>query len=85
MRWECTLTYMEVSPFLWDRHALQRRARSVPCTLCCLLSWGVPPLLVWHALRWERKLPYRGVPPLSLALTARRERERSVPPPPPTC
>ena len=81
--WERTLPYGRVPPFLWALSTLRRRARSVPFSLVCLLVClvqGVPPLLVGHAMRWECMLPYRGIPPLSLTLPARRGRARTVPP-----
>ena len=68
-------------PFHWAWAARRLRPRSVPCPTFRLLAWGVTPLLAWHALRWERKLPYRGVPPFPMSLTARRGRGRSAPPP----
>ena len=83
VRWERTMPGKRVSPFLWDWSAHRRRARSVPFPLVCLLiclAWGFYPLLVGHAMRWERMLPYRGVPPLFLAL-AMRQRAQSAPPP----
>ena len=54
VRWERTLPDGRVPPFLWDWSAHHRRARSVPFPLVCLLvclERGVPPLLVWHAMR----------------------------------
>ena len=35
------------------------------CPLLFLLAWGVPFLPLWHAIRWECTLPFRGSPPLS--------------------
>ena len=82
MRWERTLPY-GVPPFLWDQPARCCCTQSVPCLLF-VLAWGVPPLLVGHAMRWERMLPYRGgtrgVPPFALALSARRGLAWSPPP-----
>ena len=61
-------------PLHWVWSARRLRPRSIPCPTFRLL-WGVVPLiLAWHALRWEHKLPYRGVPPFSLSHTARRGR-----------
>ena len=67
-------------PFLWARPAHRRRGRSVPCSLLpprgvhppllCLLDRGLPLLLLGHTVRWERTLPYRGVPPVVRARLA---------------
>ena len=80
MLWECTLPYGGVSPFVWDPSARRRLARSVPCLLVCLAQ-RFPSLLVGHAIRWERMLPYKGGDP-SPCLFLHSMGLRGLPPPP---
>ena len=73
VRWECTLLGGDPLCFSgglgsppsqhvvrWERTLIRR------CPiLLVLLAWGVFLLLIGHAMRWERTLPYSGVPPFN--------------------
>ena len=59
----------------WERRLLRG------CPLLFLLVQGVTLLPLWHAMRWERTLPFRGVPPFIRAWPARRGERGPYPSP----